>query len=98
MRRRSYVGLVASRRCRAEAGDEVVCVDRGPEGSPLQLADSFLSVGTDGVVALYDAGEQDPSEGAAGEAASQRRNSKCDAACVAVLSGHTEPVEELIWR
>ncbi|KAL1506906.1 hypothetical protein AB1Y20_007770 [Prymnesium parvum] len=63
---------------------EVTCA------SALNLAHCFLSVGTDGALVLYDAAEP-PGEAEEGAA-------RTDAKCLAVLSGHAEPIHELVWR
>lgn len=81
-----------------------------PSGVAQQLASSFLSVGVDGAVAIYvycemaqrapggsegrqnarSEGSVEPDEGTAGCA--------LHVACLVVLSGHAEPVQELHWR
>ena len=70
-----------------------------PPGVPLHMESWFLAISSDGTISVYDATPLLPPPLAGGASAREEHGpANTNVSLVTLLSGHAEPVRELIWR
>ena len=75
------------------------CLLQPPSGVPLHMESWFLAVGADGAISVYDASPLLPQPAlGASQGSAPDGPVGSGVGLIALLSGHAQPVRELVWR